>query len=202
MTIRHFRPEDATEVISLWNTALRNDKRHSQWYIQESLLSQERLHRIVTNANFDSRGTFVAHDNGQLIGFGRCVVKTVQTYKDEELANLPGYCEGFVVKTSFRRRGIGSQILQAIESHLMAEGKTDIQIGFYHSGINGLSILPDTPEYTFLLKHNCRPESREMKLQLDITGVILGDDIIRRRDQLKSDGIDIRYYEREDETAF
>ncbi len=202
MGIRNFRREDATEVVNLWNTSLSEDKTNSQWYVEDNLLSKEKLEKIVSNPNFDWRGAFVAYDGQQMIGFGRGVVKKIKSYKDEELEDLPGYLEGLVVEPSFRRRGIGTQMLQNIESYIKAEGKDTIRISCYHPAIVGICILPETPEYKFLLKRGFKPEARAMKLKLIFENFVLRNKIIETRERLKQEGIEIKYYKDQYKDSF
>jgi len=200
--IRNARNQDTNEVISLWNTSLKQDKTNSPWYLEDNLLTEGKLEQIVSNPNFDWRGVFVAYDEKEMIGFGRGVVKKVKSYEDEKLEDLPAYLEGLVVKPSFRRRGIGTQILQNIYSYVKAEGKDTIEVSCYHSPIVGISILPETTECEFLRKRGFRPEACEMKLKLMFDDFTLKHEIMERRDRLRQEGIEVKYYEEQYRKSF
>lgn len=195
MTIRTFRREDASEVARLWNTSLREDKANPRWYIEDNILTEDKLEKMISNPNFDCKGAFVAYDGQEMIGFGRGVVKKVKSYEDENLEDLPGYLEGLVVKPSFRRKGIGTQLLEHIEAYIEAEGKDAIWVSRYRSPVARISVLPETPEYRFLLKRGFREEGREMRLKLIFEDFVLRDEVIEARERLKHEGIEIRYYE-------
>ncbi len=177
MEIRTFRREDAGDVVNLWNTTLREEKTDSQWYVEESRLSEEKLETIISHPNFETEGVFVACEGRAVVGFGRGVVKRVQSHSDEDLKATPGYLEGLVVNPSCRRQGIGTQIFERIESYVKASGKEELHIVRNRSAIAGISVIPDTPEYTFLVSRGFEPKSREMRLRLPImridTGILL-----------------------------
>ena len=194
MEIRTFERADAGGVVSLWNAALR-DKADQTWYLESMLLSEDRLENVTTDPNFDPAGAFVARDGSQIVGFGRGVVKRVPTYQGEELSGLPGYLEGLAVKPDFRGRGIGDQLLQRIESYVRAGGKESITMTRYRSPIAGAYLLPDTPEYRFLLNRGYQVSSREMRLKLTFERFSLSGEITDTRQRLKEEGIEITYYE-------
>lgn len=195
MVIRNFREGDAGEVIHLWNVSLREDKTESLWYVEEMLLTEDKFQRVISSPNFDLKGTFVAHEGQRMIGFSRGVVKRVPAYEGEELEGLPGYLEGLIVKSSFRGKGVGTRLLQGIESYIQAKGKDTVHVSRYRSGIAGAYLLPETPEYKFLLQRGYQPAGHEMRLKLTFKDFFLRDEIIEARERLKREGIEVRYYE-------
>lgn len=195
MEIRTFEREDAGEVVSLWNASLKADKADSPWYLEGMLLSEDRLGGIVSSPNFDPAGAYVARDGSQIVGFGRGVVKKAASYEGEDLKGLPGYLEGLVVNPAFRGRGIGAHLLQRIESYVRASGKDTITMTRYRSAVAGVFVLPDTPEYRFLLNRGYQVSSREMRLRLTFERFSLSGEIAETRARLSREGIEIRYYE-------
>jgi len=200
--IRNLRAEDATRVISLWNESLRQGEAHSAWYVENYLLNQEKLGQITGNSNFDPNGAFIACDGEQVIGFGIGVVKTVASYEGENLEDLPGYLERLVVAGPFRRRGTGTQILRNVESYVAAAGKRALRISCYQSAIVGMSVLPEAPEYKFLIKSGFQAEGFEIRLMLKLQDFSPKGDIIETRKQLEKNGIQIRYYHDKDQAWF
>lgn len=195
MEIRAFRKEDMGEVVDLWNRSLREDKGDSPWYLEFTLLSEGRLEGIVADPNFDRDGAFVAYDGERMIGFGRGVVKKVASYEGEKPEGLPGYLEGLVVDSSFRRRGAGTWLLQHIESYVRENGKDALQISFHRSPVFGVSVLPETPEYRFLVGRGFEPEVSEFRLRLVFDAFRLREEILEIRERLRREGIEITYYQ-------
>jgi len=180
MRIRNFRAEDLTEIVNLWNKSLKNKP---QWYVENNLLTKEKLENIVSDPDFDPKGTFVSYDK-QIIGFSRGVVRKV---KSHEKIEEPGWLEGLVVEPSFVRRGIGTELLQNVESYIKTKGENRIRVG--------QSILPETPEYKFLLNKGFKPKHFEIQLRLIFEDFTWRDKIQKIRERLKQKCIEIKYYE-------
>jgi len=202
MEIRAFRREDVGEVVDLWNRCLKGDKGDCPWYLEFTLLSEVRLEGIVADPNFDWDGAFVACDGERMVGFGRGVVKKVGAYEGEKLEDLPGYLEGLVVDPSFRRRGVGTRLLQHIESYVWENGKDALQISFHRSPIFGVSVLPETPEYRFLVGRGFEIEVSEFRLRLVFDAFRLREEILETREKLRREGIEITYYQDQHRDSF
>ncbi|HNS33177.1 MAG TPA: GNAT family N-acetyltransferase [bacterium] len=194
MEIRNFRKEDIPAVVDLWNSSLIKDNK-ADWYMEENLLTEERLENKLYNPNSDPGGIFVAYDGREIVGFGKGAVKRVKSYEDEKLEDLPGYLEALVVEREHRRKGTGTKLLCNIESFAVESGKDALQISFYFPAVTGVPVLPETPEYKFLLNRGFKPLVYEMKLKLKFKDFTLKDEILEAREKLEREGIEIRYFE-------
>ncbi len=195
MDIRTFRQDDAAGVVDLWNTALDEDKASDPWYAEETRISSDTLERVATHPNHDPNGAFVACEGSAIVGYARGVVKRAKSFEEEDLAILPGYLEGLVVKPSCRGRGLGGQLLERVETFVKGFDKGALHIVRVRSPITGNSVVPDTPEFTFLLSRGFEAQSREMRLELNLETFELRDAIAGLREALAHNGIEIRFYE-------
>ena len=201
MKIRKFMKEDLPAVVDLWNTSLGKDGKEG-WYLEENLLSEEKLEKAVKGPNSDPMGIFVACDGRKITGFGKGAVKKYKSYEDEKPGDLPGYLERLIVAPEYRRKGAGTEFLRNIESFVKAEGKDKIEISYYFPAVTGVPVLPKTPEYEFLLKKGYNPLVREIKLRLVFRNFTLRDEIIKTREVLRQEGIEIRYFKKGDKNSF
>ena len=198
MEIRHFEQDDIAGVAALWNTALDEDKTSDLWYAEESRITEDGLGRIAAHPNHDPGGAFVAREGSEIVGYARAVVKRARSFEEEDLATLPGYLEGLVVKASCRGQGIGGELLQRVETFAKGFAKEALHIVRVRSPISGVSVVPDTPEYAFLLNRGFETKSREMRLELNLGTFELRDEIVRLRNDLATNGIELRFYEDRD----
>ncbi|MCK4376360.1 MAG: GNAT family N-acetyltransferase [Candidatus Brocadiae bacterium] len=202
MTIRNFRKSDVPALVELWNSALRQEAGDKQWYLDSYLLSEAKLLWITGNSNFDPSAAFVWEQEGRIVGFAWGVVKKVPSYEGERLEDSPGYLEGFVVDRAFRSRGIGTQLVQKVESYARAASKRTVILTCYHSAIEGLGLLPGSSGHEFLLKRGYEAEPPEMRLRLSFEDYSFPDEVAGIRERLRRDGIEIEYYEGRHEDSF
>ena len=199
MEIRTFAAGDGDAVRRLWNRTIEREKAGSPWYVESFRLSDERLARIFSDANFDPEGFCVARDEGTLIGLARSVVKTVKSYPEEDPEVLPAYLEGLLVEPGHRRRGVGSALLERVEEYALARGKAALRISRYRSAIQGVGVLPETPEHRFLAARGFEPEGgTELMLRLDVEKFEFRPEVRDLRRRLADEGVEIRYYEPSD----
>jgi len=191
MEIRTFRTEDMGSIVDLWTLCLQEHKSDNGWYVRELSLSEHRLTSITTDQNFDPEGAFVVLEDGQTIGFGLAVVKRVASHDEEDLESLSGYLEGLIVHPSYRNRGIGTQLLQHLEKHVRACGKSSIRISRYRPVVSHISVLHNVPAAAFLLNRGFKSEQHELKLRLSFEAFSLRDDIVADKTRLEQEGIEI-----------
>ncbi len=159
------------------------------------MLSEQKLGRIGLNPSFNPAGAVVYERQGGVVGYVRAAVKTVPSYEGEPLAGMPAYLEGLVVGNSFRGQGIGTRLLGRAESFARARGKRVVRVTCFQSAIAGVSMLPGSSGYAFLVDRGYVPEPHEMRLELKFGDFSLADRIVKTREKLRRDGIEIKYYE-------
>jgi len=199
---RPYRPEDAPGVVDLWNRTVQAEAGANDWYVEDNALSEARLARIAANPNFDPEGVFVHEEQRRIVGYGRAVVKSVPAYEGEPLAERPGYLEGLVVDRAFRRRGLGSELLERAESYVRSKGKRTVRVSRYSPAIAGLSMLPDSSGFRFLVKRGYKPEPFQMELELRFADFRLREEVVQARDRLRREGIHVRHYVERDRDSF
>jgi len=192
--LRAYEAEDAGAVVSLWNAAVTAEAEGKDWYVESNRLSEQKLGRIGLDPNFDPGGAVVYENQGEVVGYVRGVVKTIPAYEGEPLAEMPAYLEGLVVAKSFRGQGIGTRLLQHAESFARARRKGVLRAACFQSAIAGVSMLPGSSGYVFLVSRGYEPEPHEMRLELKFQNFSLRDEIVKTRERLRGEGIEIKYY--------
>lgn len=200
--LRPYDAEDAGAVAELWNGALTAEAGASEWYVADNRLSEGKLERIASDPNYDPEGAVVYQHGGRVVGYARVVVKTVPSYEGEPLGEVPAYLEGLVVGQSFRRQGIGTELLEHIESYAQARGKQIVRVACWHSAIAGVSMLAGSSGYRFLVKRGYEAVPLEIKLRLRFEDFSLRDQIVETRERLCREGIQFRHYGDRDRDSF
>jgi ribosomal protein S18 acetylase RimI-like enzyme len=191
--IEPFRKSDASQVVAMWNDALAEEDAGKEWHLRDHLLSEQRLEEMVRNPNYDARGSLVCRAQGRVVGYGRAVVKRVGSYEEENLEELPSYLEGLVVDRHWRRRGLGTRLLEKLEAYASAEGKDVLQTACWYSPIANLYFLLGSSGHRFLLGRGYEDGPPEMRLRLMLDGFSLRQGILEARARLKEEGIEVTY---------
>lgn len=110
--IREFKSDDLTAVVELWN---QNVPEH---LITEPVMREKTL----GDKDFDPNLTWVAMVDEHLIAFMQGISRLNET------GERIGWIKLFCVATAYRRNGIGSTLLQTIESGLVTSSVSRIQL--------------------------------------------------------------------------
>src|SRR5436309_2328098 len=114
LRLRRFRNDDPPKLAAIWNDAFTG----RGTYPLRSLAPLERC--VLSKPYFDPDGLIVAEDDGTPVGF----VHAGFGANDQETAcdRSRGVICAIAVRSTHRRRGIGSQLLRQAEEYLAARG--------------------------------------------------------------------------------
>lgn len=120
ISYRHYHPGDEQQIIALWNTCLRQDP-----------ISQGRFRRLILlDANFDPEGLQLAFEDDQLVG---CVyaVRRLMPLSGADLEEENGWIPFFFVAESYRRKGVGTKLMQHAMQFLNKLGRKQVFFASY-----------------------------------------------------------------------
>jgi ribosomal protein S18 acetylase RimI-like enzyme len=93
-----------------------------------SAVAQAYLNRMFDRCREWDGRVFVAEVAGQAVGFA-CVWARVRPDEPDENPSEYAFVSDLVVRTTYRRRGIGRQLLSAAEGYARARGARTLRIG-------------------------------------------------------------------------
>ena len=83
-------------------------------------LSFEEFEKLLfKNGGYQEDGTFMCLDGDKLVGF----VSSLCRASDDNNPNASGYIHTFIVKKEYRRQGIGSKLLELVETRMKERGR-------------------------------------------------------------------------------
>jgi len=115
--IDQFGQEDIEPVTNLWKILFKNHILSAKSLWQYTLL----------RSDFDPAGSFVARQNGQLIGV---IMATVMRIPETGSGELPGCIPVIMVRPEHQKKGIGRALLEKGEGYLRARGKERARAGY------------------------------------------------------------------------
>jgi len=209
MKILKFEDRYVPEVVSLWNTHLSGQTQY------KPLTKKEFEAKFLKDPNFSYDGTFVAVEDGKVIGFANGVVKK-QFLPGENHENTPGYLTMVVVDTEYRGKGYGSALLHELEEFFRKNGKKKSQSIFFnpiklewyipgtdgHDHNNSPGVDADTPAVKFMEKNGYRILTREVSYYLNLSDFKMSEKCIKRRQELMEKGIYTGFYDPEKHYGF
>jgi len=200
--IRPYGDSDGPSVVRIWNDALAEEAAGQEWYLRARRLSEEKLGRVVEHPNYEAEGALVCEQEGAVVAYGRAAIRRVPAHEGQDLEALPAYLEGFVVHSPWRRRGLGTRLLDELESYAAARGKDVIQMNCFWSPISTASLLPGSSGHRFLLRRGYEAFPPEMQLRLRFEGRDFAGKAERSGERLHAQGLEVRYYDEADRESF
>jgi ribosomal protein S18 acetylase RimI-like enzyme len=189
---RIFRNNDPPLLVKLWN----------QIYTSRSaaVLSSTSLLEMLVLAKpyFDPAGLFLAEEDGQAVGFAHAGFGP--SPDETTISKTAGVICVLGVLPTFRRRGIGSQLLHQCENYLRGSGAQWLYAGTvrplapFYLGLYGGSEAPgllksDTCAEPFLLHNHYQPCDTSMVFQRRLDGNVATNDgrfgNLRRRFEMR-----------------
>ncbi len=110
MKIRCLREAEVERLLGFWNLNVRHDP----------LTLELLFEKVFADPDYDPEKTLVAESESRLLGFVQAVVRNRQ----ERI----GFIKMLAVDRAFRRRGIGSRLLEEVEEKMRVEGATSVRI--------------------------------------------------------------------------
>ncbi len=120
MKILNYSQKYEKEVIDLWNRALIADPITFHKFRKQALLDD----------NFDTELCFVAVVNNQVVGF-LLATKRKFPYLERGLEPTKGWINVMFVDQTYRRKGIGSDLVKHVEMKLKSMGVETVILGAY-----------------------------------------------------------------------
>lgn len=166
-------------------------------------LSMTRFSEMIFNAFFDEEGSVVVTENEDIIGYG-------VGYKTSDDPNIPGFIGLIVVKTSFQRQKIGSEILKRLELYLKNAGKKVIR-NYFASPLNIEWVIPQTNHYHtgapaipfnsaiyYLLQNNGYVVNGQLDgYHLDLARFVFPSYVMQKLEENETEGYKIEIYDHE-----
>lgn len=144
-------------LLKLWN-----DEAKIRGFYKPFTAEDFRNH-LINHPDFADSSSFIALDGDEVVGFICGIVKK------SDLTDLskPGYLTTILVKSTHRKQGIGSKLLEMCEIDLKRKGRKAIRVVFlsnmnwpwyipetdFHDHPGAPAVPINTPEYFFLLHH-------------------------------------------------
>lgn len=165
---RRFRNTDPPRLAAIWNEVFPN--RGAVALVNSTPLEQF----VFAKPSFDPAGLFLALEDNQVVGFAHAALSPAPT------GNAPvGVICVIGVRAAYRRRGIGTQLLQRCHEYLKSKEAATLQAGpcwphnpFYlglYGGCDSPGFLRTDPlAEPFFLKHGYQVQRRVMVLQKDL----------------------------------
>ncbi|MEG0076917.1 GNAT family N-acetyltransferase [Anaerorhabdus sp.] len=120
MLIVNYKQCYEKQVVDCWNRCC--------WY--DAITIPKFRKQALFDDNFDHNLCFVALDDEKLVGFV-LATKRKFPYLERGIEPTKGWINVIFVDKEYRRKGIGTQLLNCVESSLIERGVTDIILGAY-----------------------------------------------------------------------
>jgi len=120
MNIRKYTAADEQSAIKLWNASLKEDQ-----------INRENFYtRIICDVNFDPNLYLLVEENGGLLGF---IYGTKRRIPDEAAGLQPenAWIVAMGCCPNYRRKGVGTALVKALEQALAERSAKNVDIGAY-----------------------------------------------------------------------
>lgn len=199
ISYRAFVEEDLKEVVKLWNKEADKDGFY-KGFTEDGF----RAH-LLEHPEFASDGTFVACDNKKIVGFVSATVRRIE----QHMLERPGYLVAILVESSYRRQGIGKELINMASAFLKSFGKAKMLIG-YTSTINWPWYIPNTQKhdhagapgvainsefYCYLINHGFEVVEEEDAFHADLATYEIPDNVKHKIIKNELNGYKIEIYD-------
>lgn len=180
--VRGYRSSDEFQILKVWNESLPYDPIDFRIFRRKVLL----------DPNFDPNWFLVAEVDGQIVGFCLCLIRRVPM---EKIGTEPerGWITAFAVHPKWRRKGVGTAILERAMELFCNANRTEVLISPYTPNyfVPGVDERNYTEGLDFLLKRDFEIVARPISMDANI---VLFDYLTyaEREQKLKEQGIEIR----------
>jgi GNAT superfamily N-acetyltransferase len=179
MTIETYCQHFEEETVTLWNQTLFADALTVGKFRKQALFDD----------NFDPQLCDVALEDGRVRGFVLATRRKFP-YLERGLEPARGWVNVLFVDRAFRRRGIGSKLLEGAERKLAALGATEITYGAYSPNYFFPGVdLGNYPEArSFCEKHGYKPGEAAYSMKKDLQGYAIPQGALEKKAALEKTG--------------
>lgn len=209
MDIIKFNDNHIDGVVNLWNRSCGVEMPY------KPLTREGFIDKFIRNIHFSYDCTFVGVDDGRVIGFANGLYKK-EFLPGETFENTPGYITFVIVDKDYRGKGYGTELLKKVENHLISVGKKMIHISFFnpinlewyipgtdgHDHPNAPGVDVDGLGYEFVKKNGYIERAKEVSMYLDLKHFKITEEILEKKRNLSSQGIEIEYYDKNKHSGF
>ncbi len=182
VTVRGYRGSDEPALLALWNAALPFDP-----------IDHRTFHRkVLLDPNFDPDWLLVAEAEGKLVGFCLCLIRRVPM---EKVGMEPerGWMTAFGVHPEWRRKGIGSALLERALQLFHDAHRLEVLLSPYTPNyfVPGVDERNYAEGLSFFIKRGFEVVTRPLSMDANI---VLFDytPYAKRERQLNEQGIEVR----------
>lgn len=201
MEIRNATINDIPKIVELWNSEVAT----LGFYKPLEFNNFENV--FTRDPDFSYDGVFVAYVDNLLVGYVMGFIRSAY----EKNPDNPGCLNAIVVRKTYRKQGIGSALLKAVEDFFKRKGRNYIQAYNYlplcyewyvpnfnkHNHPCAPAVRVNTDEYFFLLHHGYAAVGFEDAFHLPLAEYELSDSIKEILEASKKDEIIIEYYDKD-----
>lgn len=211
MTIRVFAEKDIRSAVKIWNEEVASG-RVVYAPITEIVFAEVFLKRPEYSEEYMLSAV---DDNDELLGFISGMIKR-EYLSGENFLNTPGYLTFLLVALNWRKQGVGSKLLNALEDRFRAVGKHHVAITYRNpvkiewivptSGGARHNNAPGVPNHSaaaslFLSKAYSTVRT-EYGMFLDLSGYEMPNKSKEKEEKLREEGIFIKFYDKEFHNGF
>lgn len=187
------------DLVDLWN----RDVYGTEIYADFS--EEDFKARFLSNPNYNPDGSIMVLDGKTLVGFGSAIY-----FKESDPKTSPGFITCLVVKTEYRRQGIGTKILLMLEEYIKASGRNAIRnyfggpinLKWYVPGYDrhehaGAPAVPFNSKYYFLLLANgYNVAGQHDAFHVDLCKFTMPQPVLDKIAENEADGFTITFYDK------
>ncbi len=193
------------EMCEVWNEVVNEE------YFLKPFTKEEYKEKMLTNPHFDFDIVYLAYDEEKLIGFVIGIIKA--GYKGNP--SFSGYFNAIAVLKKYRKQGIGSALLKAMEDKLVSLGHKNIYASYFlpatyswyipntncHDHPCTPGIRFNSPEYIFLINHGYDPYTFQHAFHLNLSEYNYPESVKKVLAENEKDGIKIELYDPDKHTG-
>lgn len=199
MEIKKFEISMVSEVVKLWNENV------VPYEIYAEFTEEEFIGKVLKNPCYNEEGCVVAVENDEIIGFGSASFRK----NAEGKAVDPGFIHIVCVKRGYQRKGIGTKILNVLETFFKNNGITIVRnyfgapynLKWYIPGYDkhehaGAPAVPfNSDYYLFLLANGYNVNGQHDGFHIDLTKYNMPQAVLDKLAENEKDGYTITYYD-------
>lgn len=203
MLISNLSKINIPQVVELWNSCL-----DGLYYKHFTIDSFEE--KFLNNPHFSYDYSFICIEESRVIGFVNGICKK-EFLPSETNENTPGYLTMIMVHEKYRRRGIGTLLLDMLEKAFLNAGKKTSDVIFFnpinlewiipetdgHDHPNAPGVLKGSTGHSFLLKHGYVERAEQNSYYRTLDAFCFNDKVNQILESLTKKNIMIEYYDEE-----